>query len=186
MLVFKFVMFIIYTTIIFFLPNMWQYLLLIILINLIIWLIVKPDLLKFGEKMVKFLPFIVLAFIFNIIFDNISNAVFVSAKLALVCTITIIYASTITLNDLNHILITLLHPSQKLGLNFNELTLLICLSIAIILTMVHKATEIKQALKAKNIRPSVEVVRLAVLHLVTNAVSNINSIDEALRAKGIF
>ena len=86
-----FLLFVIYSTIIFFLPNT-IYLLLLLLLNILIIIIFNVNFKTIFFKLIQLSPFIVFTFIINLILDNFNNAFWISFKLILVCSITIIYS----------------------------------------------------------------------------------------------
>ena len=98
----KFLLFITYSTIIFFLPNN-IIILFFVLANLSIMIISKIKPKKVIHKSMLVSPFIILTFVINCILDNITNATWIAIKLFIVCNITIIYSETtnITRNSRN-------------------------------------------------------------------------------------
>ena len=91
----KFIIFIFYSTTIFFLPNN-IVILVPLAINLLCMIIVKSKLKRIFKNLLNFLPFILFTAIINCILDNYINAMWIGIKLLLVCNITFIYASTTT------------------------------------------------------------------------------------------
>lgn len=91
--VIKFLLFITYSTSIFFLPNT-EFILLLVIFNLFIIFFNKIKPKKIFVKNIQVLPFIAFTFIINYILDNFSNALWIMIKLFIVCNITIIYAET--------------------------------------------------------------------------------------------
>ncbi len=89
----KFLIFILYSTCIFFLPNN-IFILFLVIVNLLVMLILKVSLKKVTSSMIKILPFIIFTFLINCIMDNYINATYIGIKLIIVCNITIIYANT--------------------------------------------------------------------------------------------
>ena len=91
--VIKFLLFITYSSSIFFLPNN-KIILFSIPFNLFIMIIAKVYSKKIITKSMIVVPFIVFTFIINCILDNIINAIWIAIKLFIVCNITIIYSET--------------------------------------------------------------------------------------------
>lgn len=89
----KFLLFIAYSTSIFFLPNNY-FILFPIIINLLAMFLSKKQLKRTIAKTLKILPFIIFTFIVNYILDNFTNAIWIAIKLIIVCNITIIYSET--------------------------------------------------------------------------------------------
>lgn len=91
--VIKFLVFITYSTSIFFLPNN-KLILFPIFFNLFIMLFKKIQTKKVIIKTLSILPFIIFTFIINCILDNFTNSLWIGIKLLIVCNITIIYSET--------------------------------------------------------------------------------------------
>ena len=91
--VIRFLLFITYSTSIFFMPNN-NLILLFFVFNLFIMLIAKVQPKKVILKNFQILPFILFTFVINCMLDNFNNAVWIGVKLLIVCNITIIYSET--------------------------------------------------------------------------------------------
>lgn len=92
----KFLIFILYATVVFFLPNNANILFLFIF-HVILMLFLKTNYKKIVKNLINFLPFILFTVIFNWLLDNYMNAIWIGVKLLLVCNITFIYAQTTTI-----------------------------------------------------------------------------------------
>ena len=91
--VIKFLLFITYCSVIFFLPNN-EVILFFILFNLFIMILAKVNFSKMITKSLIILPFIIFTFLINCILDDITNAIWIAIKLFIVCNITITYSET--------------------------------------------------------------------------------------------
>lgn len=91
--VIKFLLFITYSTSIFFLPNS-MIILFFILLNILMMIIAKVNIKKVISKTLIILPFIIFTFLINWLLDNLNNALWIGIKLFVVCNITIIYSET--------------------------------------------------------------------------------------------
>lgn len=89
----NFLLYIIYATSIFFLPNN-KFIMFFIIFNLFIMRTNKVQPKKVIAKSIPILPFIVFTFIINYILDNFYNALWIGIKLFIVCNITIVYSET--------------------------------------------------------------------------------------------
>lgn len=89
----SFIIFIVYDTLIFFLPNN-EIILICVLINLVLIILTKINIKRLFNSILGILPFIIFTFIINCFMDNFMNAIWIGIKLIIVCNITIIYAST--------------------------------------------------------------------------------------------
>lgn len=92
----KFLLFVIYATIIFFLPNN-EKILWLFVIHTILMILAKTNIKKAIANLLGFLPFILFTLILNCLLDNYRNAIWLGIKLLLVCNITFIYAKTTTI-----------------------------------------------------------------------------------------
>lgn len=91
----KFLIFILYSTCIFFIPNN-KTIFIFIFINLSMIFVSKISIEKLINSTLKFIPFILFTFFINCFLDEVTNAIWISIKLIIVCNITIIYSSTVT------------------------------------------------------------------------------------------
>lgn len=91
--VIKFLLFITYSTSIFFLPNN-NFIIFFIILNLCIIIVSKIDIKKIFNKSIQVVPFIIFTFIINCLLDNFYNAIWIGIKLFIVCNITVIYSET--------------------------------------------------------------------------------------------
>lgn len=89
----KFLLFLLYTTIIFFLPNN-QWIFIPVVINGIGMVLTRKTIGKTIYRTIKIFPFILFTFVINGILDNWVNALWIGVKLILVCNITVVYANT--------------------------------------------------------------------------------------------
>ena len=95
--VIKFLLFIAYSTCIFFLPNN-SLIILLFLLNIFIMFLSKVQIKRVLAKSIQILPFIIFTFIINCLLDDVMNAVWIGVKLFIVCNITIIYSETTSIN----------------------------------------------------------------------------------------
>lgn len=89
----KFLIFIMYSTFIFFVPNN-KLVVIFIIINLFLMILIRKHFKYVINNTFKILPFIIFTFIINCLIDNIINALWIGIKLIIVCNATIIYSST--------------------------------------------------------------------------------------------
>lgn len=91
--VIKFLIFITYSTCIFFLPNN-NLILVCFAINLFVMLLTKRYFKNTISRTFNILPYIIFTFFINLLIDNFTNALWIGIKLILVCNITITYSNT--------------------------------------------------------------------------------------------
>ena len=104
-----FILFLLYATIIFLIPNN-IFLLFPLLINIVLWIITKSNMRKTIQNLMRIFPFVLLTFFINCWLDTYINALWMVAKLLLVCNITFIYSQTTTVAQIAKIVKKLCMP----------------------------------------------------------------------------
>lgn len=104
--VIKFLIFIAYSTCIFFLPNN-MLILVFLTINLLAIILTKIHIKTIVKSTIKVIPFILFTFIINCLLDDFKNSLWIGIKLIIVCNITITYSHTtsVTRNSRNSTII---------------------------------------------------------------------------------
>ena len=162
-----FLVFLAYATLIFFMPNnIW--LASFAVVNLILMIIIKVNFKKAIINLTKYLPFILFTFIFNILLDNYINAIWMAAKLLLVCNATYIYSRTITV----------------FKINTEEIEVLVSIALSMIPVLKKEYREVKEACKAKNINFNIKNMKIILSKILLSTIKRINEIDESLVEKG--
>lgn len=178
-----FITFVIYATLIFFMPNnIW--LINLAIINLILMIIIKADLKKVIKNLLGFMPFILFTFVFNCILDNYINAIWMGIKLVLVCNATYIYSRTITVAQLAKTIRTICKPLEIFKINTEEIEVLISISLSMIPVLKKEYTEVKEACKAKNINFNIKNAKVILSKILLSTIKRINEIDDSLVEKG--
>ena len=95
--VIKFLLFITYATMIFFLPNN-VFIIIFVALNFIAMIIYKIQIKKVFIKSMSIMPFIIFTFLINWWLDSFFNALWIGLKLLIVCNITIVYSETTTIS----------------------------------------------------------------------------------------
>ncbi len=178
--------FIIYVTLIFFLPSDWWTILAVLLINLLLSFIWYSPLLKATRSLCKILPFILIAFIFNWLFDGWLPATFITLKLCLVCQVTFLYAGTISTWNFARLVGQIFAPLAIFGLRRSDVELIICIALSLIPILRTSLREARMATLAKGLQLNLSNVRWLLQKLLTDTWRRIDAIDAALIAKGII
>lgn len=180
-LLLNFLLFLIYSTMIFFLPNT-IYLLVLLFFNLSI--IFNLNLKKIIFKNIQLLPFIIFTFIINFILDNFINAFWISFKLIIVCSITIIYSEKINYIGITKAISLLFSPLKIFNINIENLTLLISISLSIFPILKKEIIEIQQVCLVKGIKFSIRNMKIILSKFLLLNLIRVNQIEEALISKG--
>ena len=181
--VIRFLLFIIYSTIIFFLPHN-KFILLFIMFNLFVMFINKIRLQKVIIKNIKVLPFIIFTFIINIILDNFSNALWIGIKLFIVCNITIIYSETTSISSIAETIKLICSPLIIFRIDTNDIKVLVCICLSVIPMLKKDLYEVKEACIAKNITFNIQSVKIIFAKFFSSLVVRVNEIEESLIVKG--
>lgn len=180
----KFIIFIVATTTVFFLPNSIIISIMIIFINLVAILILKISMKKIFLGILKIMPFIIFTFIVNIILDNFYNAIWIGIKLILVCNITYIYSSISTITGTANTIKTICMPLTLFKVNIEEIEVMVVISLSIIRMLKKDLLDIIDVCKCKNIKLNITNIKYIMSVYLIGIVKRTNQIDEALIAKG--
>lgn len=179
----KFLMFILYSTSIFFFPNN-QYILVFVAINLITMIMVKTQIKKVVSRTIKILPFILFTFFINCLLDEWVNATWIGIKLLIVCNITMVYASTTKVMEVAETIKILCTPLKIIRVNTEEIKMIVCISLSMIPILKKDLLEMKEACRAKNIKFNVKNMKIILSKFLLSLLIRVNKIEEALIAKG--
>lgn len=177
-----FILYIIYTAAIFFIPTFWP-LLIILLINLTFMLISRPNLRHFCCRFVKFLPFIILTLILNFFLDTYQNALLVTLKLLLVCQVTLAYANFTSTNDLATIISQLGTPLKLIGIRPEDIKILIVIALSIMPLLQRDLRELKFACRAKNLPWNLTTIKLFLSRFLELTFARMSQIEDSLVSK---
>lgn len=179
----KFALYIIYTTMIFFVPNgIWV--LMPLAVNLLCYGLSRIPLRKFFRQLVRFLPFVALTLIFNLWLDTVPNALWVAAKLILVCSITIIYAYTVTVAEVATLMQQLLAPLKLVHFDTEQVRIMVAVALSIMPLLSRDVRELKNAACAKGMPLNLRTVKQILINLSLRIFIRANQIEESLLAKG--
>lgn len=180
-----FLLFITYTTSIFFVPNS-LFLVIFFIINLIIAIILKINFKKMLSNILKIFPFILFTFIINCFLDYYINAMWISIKLLLVCNITYLYSRTIRISQFADTIKLLCSPLKLLKINTDEIKILVCVSLSMIPVLKRELFELKDSCKAKGIDFNIKNMKLILSKFFVSLLNRVNQIDESLKEKGYY
>jgi len=179
----SFLIFIIYTTSIFFIPNS-IYLIIFLVINIFLSLIIKVNFKNMLINILRLLPFVVFTFFINWILDDIINAVWIGVKLLLVCNVTYIYSRTISVAQFANTIKLLCSPLQVFKINTEEIKVLVSISLSMIPVLKKEILELKTSCKAKGIEINIKNTKIILYKFFISLLNRVNQIDESLNEKG--
>lgn len=179
-----FLMFLIYTTLIFFTPNNYMYVIIPGLINIIAMIIIKVNIKNAIKNVLALLPFILLTGVINMILENYIYALYISTKLILVCNITYTYSRTTTAFMTARTVKILCKPLEILKINTKDIEILVALGITMVPVLKKEFIDVKNACLAKNIEWNLKNMKIILSKFLLSIIKRVNDIDEALVQKG--
>ncbi len=194
----KFLIFIIYSTVVFFIPNGYP---LFIPISVNIFLIIGCLLFTYVYERrtknyntykafiifsitFKVMPFIVFTFVINCMLDNYINAIFVGLKLLIVCNATVIYSFTTTAVKTARTIELLCSPLKLFKINTEEIFILVCISLSLIPIIKNEFIDIKNSCKAKNMTFNIKNSKYILSKFFYSLLMRVNEIENSLISKG--
>ena len=107
--VIKFILFVLYTVLIFFISD-YRIIVAIFILNLILMLIAKVNLKSAIRNIIKLLPFIIFVVLINLILMSRQDAIFIGIRLILVCNFTYTFTRNFTPQQLSNSIDKILTP----------------------------------------------------------------------------
>ena len=181
--VIKFLLFIAYSTCIFFLPNN-VFILLFVLFNLFIMIIAKVKIKKVFIMTLQVLPFIIFTFLINCLLDTFINSIWIGVKLLIVCNITVIYSQTTDVLTIAETIKALCAPLKLFKIDTDEIKVMVCISLSMLPILKKDLFEVKEACIAKNITFNVKNMKIILSKFFLSLLSRVNELEESLIAKG--
>lgn len=184
----KFLVFIFYITIVFFLPNNW-YLIVLLVVNLLFAIVVslyvkQVTIWGIWLKTLKIVPFVLFTMIFNWWLDSLTAALWIGLKLLIVCNATMIYSASTTIRSVAILISKICSPLRHLGIQAEEVKLLVSISLMMIPILRKDVRELREACKAKGASWNLSTAKMILQKLGWTLIIQVNQLEEALLAKG--
>ncbi|MFP3040867.1 energy-coupling factor transporter transmembrane protein EcfT [Treponema primitia] len=162
----------------------WPFIAAFLLINIAAMFLCRLRPLAAAKYIISFLPFIFLAAFFNFILGFVQNALYLSARLILICNITQCYKKVVNTNDLCRIIETLSKPLKVFNIDGKDISLMVSISLAFIPVLRRDFEQIRTALKAKGMKVNAQNFKYIVKPFFVSILSRTNEISRAIRLKG--
>lgn len=173
------VVFIVYSTALFFVTN-WYVLLGLVIIEL--------ALAKFNKFLWKNLGFVLVVMLFNLIYSNLETTLLFGTRLFLAVEATYIISRLFTPAEYARGFCLLLSPLKLFRVNLTELELMLTIALTFIPILSREAKIIKQSLRAKgfafNFRNVLTHPHIYLVAYINSLFDRIETVELALRAKG--
>lgn len=183
----RFLLFIIYTALIFCI-NDYRIITLFIIINLILMIIEKIRLKEAGKNLVKLSPFILVVVVINMISNTIQNAAVIGIRLMLVFNITYIFTKNLTPGQLSNSIENILAPLKIFKVNTKDIGIMISIAIAFIPILKDETEKIKYSLQSKGFDTRginmLKNMKLLLVPLIVSILKRVDHIENGLKSKG--
>ena len=183
----EFMLFLIYTILIFFIKS-YFILGIMIIINIILMIMFKQNIKKSLLAIFKLLPIIIFTSSINIIMSDINSGLLIGIRLILLCNITYIFSKKMTMQKLQYCIEKIFKPLKIFKINSKEIGIIVCIGIAFIPIIQKEMQEIKYSLKAKSYKLSFKNIikkpNYILVPLITGVIKRINDIEASLLSKG--
>ncbi len=180
--IFKFIVFIIYTILIFFI-NDFKILICLLLINLVILGVLK---IKFKDMIYNFkifFPFILFTVILNIIFANLNEGILIGIKIIICYNVTYIFSKRTTTTEIAETIKKLFYPLKIFRVNVDNIGIIVSVSICIIPVLRDEISALTQAMKAKGKLMKVSSILIVMKPMLISILRRTNQMEKCLIAK---
>ena len=178
----KFLLFLIYSSLVFFFPNN-EVIFVFIFINFMAIVINFRNFNRIISGTFKFLPFVFFTFIFNFLFDTFFNALWIGIKLIIVCNITIFYSCTTSVVGVADTIKLLCSPLKFFNVNTDDIKIMVCIALSMIPVLKNDLYEVKNACIAKNMKFNISNMKFILSKFLLTLLKRVNSIEESLITK---
>ena len=182
----RFLLFIIYTALIFCIKD-YRIIFLFIIINLILMIIGKIKIKEAGKNLAKLSPFIILVVVINMISNTIGYATVIGIRLMLVFNITYVFTKNLTPGQLSNSIENILAPLKILKVNTRDIGIMISIAIAFIPILKDETEKIKYSLKSKGFDTRginmLKNMKLLLVPLIVSILKRVDHIENGLKSK---
>ena len=179
----KFIVFVIYTIIIFFIDNI-IILGTLFVINCIIAFYLRLDYIKMFTSLNNILPFIFFTMCINYIIDGLYSGIIIGIRMLICYNTTYIFSKIITVLELSDIIQKICMPLKFFKIEINNIGLMISISICMIPILREEIISIIQAVKSKGGKIDIRYLFIIMKPLLISIFKNTNQIEKTLIAKG--
>lgn len=183
----KFILFLTYVILIFFIKNNIA-LIGALVIDIILIAIYKINLKKLLNNLIKISIFVLITAIINAFIVDINYAVLIGIKLILVCIMTYIFSQMLSYMEFATVIEDLVYPLKLIGINPKDLGLLITIAISFIPILREELERIKYVLLVKGFKlNAINVIKnmnIIFKPLFVSIMERIDEIEYSLKAKG--
>jgi energy-coupling factor transporter transmembrane protein EcfT len=177
------IIFIAYTTSIFFVSN-WIAILGFIFINLLLMIALKIPIKRVFNNLYKFTFVVFITFVFNILFGYFNEAILIAIRLYIVCNITFIFTYKMGITNILIALEKLFTPLSLFGVSPTDLSLIINIAVTFIPIFLKEIQAILLAMQNKGLKTnSITSIKYTFKILLTSIFKKTSDIELTLKNK---
>lgn len=185
--VIKFILFILYTVLIFFISD-YKILGIILIINVTFMLISKVKIKNAIRSIIKLLPFILFVILLDLILMSKEEAILIGIRLILVCNFTYTFTKNFTPEQLSNSIEKILTPLKIFKINTRDIGIMISIAVAFIPILKDEGNKIKQSLISKGFNVNginmIKNINLILVPLIVSILKRVGHIENAFKSKG--
>jgi energy-coupling factor transport system permease protein len=136
------------------------------------------------RNLVMILPFVLLAAAFNLILGYVKDAIILSARLFLVCNMTLCYKKAVSMEDLTAAVEILFSPLKVFKIKGKDVGLMVCIALAFIPVLRRDFKQIRLALCAKGMKMTIKNATYLLIPFFVGILQRTDEIAKAIRTKG--
>lgn len=178
----KFVIFIIYTILIFFINDL-RLLVGLFLLNCMITVILKIGLKKMLYSFRMVLPFIAFTVLVNIIFDGLYSGIIIGIRIIICYNATYIFYKKITVLEIIDAIQKLCYPLKIFKINTNNIGMIVSISICIIPVLKSEIYSLSKTMKSKGKLIQIKSTIIIMKPMLISILRRTNQIEKTLIAK---
>lgn len=178
----KFIVFITYTVLIFFIKDI-KILISLFLLNLVVSGLLK---IKFKDMLYNFkifFPFILFTVILNIIFANLNEGILIGIRIIICYNVTYIFSKRTTTTEIAETIKKLFYPLKIFGVNVDNIGIIVSVSICIIPVLRTEMSSLIQTMRAKGKLMKLSSIVIIMKPMLISILRRTNQMEKCLIAK---
>lgn len=178
----KFVIFIIYTILIFWIKDI-KLIGCIFLLNFIIAIIFKINLKRMLYNLKILLPFIIFTMLINIIFDSLYSGIIIGIRLIICYNITYIFSKTLTVMEIAETIQDMCYPLKIFRINTKNIGIMVSISICMIPVLKNEISALIKAMRSKGKMMKINSMIIIMRPMLISVLRKTSQIEKTLIAK---
>lgn len=178
----KFVLFIGYTMLVFFVKDA-NVLTSMILLNSIITLFLKINLKKMLHSLKIFLPFVAITVVLNLLLDSLQEAILIGIRMLICYHATYLFSQTITTLEIADTIEKIGTPLKLFRIETKHIGMMISISICMLPVLKNEITTLIQAMQAKGMPLNIKNINILIQPMFISIFRRTNEMEKTLLSK---